>query len=52
MGIVDTGGEVLGDGAPDLVGSRDVLYGLDSLEGALDTGTETGSKAKLLILLC
>jgi len=49
VGIVDEGGENLGDVGPDLVASLDVWYGLDSFEGALDTGNDIGSNAKLLV---
>ena len=41
----------MGDGAPDRVASLDVWYGLDSFEGALETGKDMGSKAKLLVRL-
>ena len=50
--MADAGGDTLGDGPPDLVGSLVDWFGVDSFEGTLDTGKEHGSKAKLLILLC
>lgn len=43
---------VAGEAWPDCVGSLDVIYGLDSFECTLETGTETGSNAKLLIRCC
>ena len=47
VGMVDVDGE----GAPDRVASLELWYGVESLEGARETGRETGSNAKLLILL-
>ena len=49
VGCVEDGGESFGDAGPDLVASLDVGYGLDSCDGALDTGNDIGSKAKLLV---
>jgi len=50
--MLETGGERLGDGQPDLVGSLDPWLRVDSLDGALDTGNDTGSNVKLLIRRC
>lgn len=44
--LVERRGDGLGDVPPDLVASLEACWGVDSFEGILEAGKDTGSKAK------